>query len=239
MPGLCSGNNRVDRRSKITYIHLTLLINLFSPSTTLRGTPHGKGNFLFMEGNNVYELAVVLSPDLSEFDVQKVMDKVKTAITSKEGAIQKEHSWGKKRLAYPIGKAEFGHYQTLIFDAPRETIAEIDKDIRLTPEIIRHLIISLEKEGVIADQLFTPEKEAAMVVSTVKEKMEPRTPVEPRFRAAVKLIEEPKAAEEPVETVEPAAAALEEVIEPVVETEKETAKRRKALDEKLDELLKE
>ena len=91
-----------------------------------------------MEEINTYELSLVASPDLSEFDVQKVIDKVKTSITSKGGTVQKEHTWGKKRLAYPIGKAEFGYYQTLIFDSPKETIAEIDKDIRLIPEIIRH-----------------------------------------------------------------------------------------------------
>ena len=87
---------------------LSWLYNLtFSPSRLLlRGIPHGKGNFLLMEGNNIYELAVLLSPDLSEFDVQKVIDKVKASINPKGGVVQKEYTWGKKRLAYPIGKAE-------------------------------------------------------------------------------------------------------------------------------------
>lgn len=129
------------------------------------------------------------------------------------------------------------------------------------PEIIRHLLISLDKEGVEAGQLFTPEKEAAILVSTVKEKMEPRTPVEPRFKAAVKHVEAPKAtAEEPVEVGGPAVAAPEEVTDiakpaditksspdasprstgatiGVLDKDAEE-RRREELDKKLDELLK-
>lgn len=224
------------------YPMLSWLYNLTFSPLRMRGIPHGKGNFLFMEEkelSSTYELTVLLPQELSDFDIQKVIDKVKATITSRNGSIQKENNWGKKRLAYHIGKIEFAHYHTLIFQALKEAVLDITKDIQLMPEIIRHLLISLEKEGVGADQLFSPEKEAAILVSTVKEKMEPRTPVEPRFRAAAKPIEVPKATEEPVETVEPTAAAPEEVIEPVVETEKETAKRRKELDKKLDELLKE
>ena len=203
-----------------------------------------------MEDNyliNTYELAVVVSPDLSEFDVQKVMDKVKTAITSKEGSIQKEHTWGKKRLAYPIGKAEFGHYQTLLFNSPRETIAEIDKDIRLTPEIIRHLIISLEKEGVTVDQLFTPEKEATLIATLAKEKMEPSKPHQTRASRGrvTPKVEAPIAATLETPNNPPAGGdkKVEEtadITEPVIEeTADEAAKRRAELDKKLDELLKE
>ena len=196
-----------------------------------------------MEGNDIYELAVVLSPDLSEFDVQKVMDKVKTSITSKGGSIQTEHTWGKKRLAYPIGKAEFGHYQTLTFDSPRDTIAEIDKDIRLTPEIIRHLLISLEKEGITIDKLFTPEKETALIATLAKEKMEPSRPHQTRAsRGRITPAVETATVQEILKPVQDDGKAEEitEVAEPVIEeTADEAAKRREELDKKLDELLKE
>ncbi|MFA5967295.1 MAG: 30S ribosomal protein S6 [Patescibacteria group bacterium] len=208
-----------------------------------------------MEENNVYELAVVISPDLSEFDVQKIVDKVKISIASKGGSAQQEHTWGKKRLAYPIGKAEFGYYQTLIFDSPKEAIAEIDKDIRLTPEIIRHLIISLEKEGITAEQLFTPEKEAVLIATIAKEKMEPSRPHQTRASrgritpAIVADIPGTKDSGVAPEESSPAYRQagqnddIKEVVdiaEPVVEeTADEAAKRREELDKKLDELLKE
>ncbi len=132
------------------------------------------------ELSSTYELTVLLPQDLSDFDVQKVIDKVKTAITSRGGNIQKEHTWGKKRLAYHINKVEFAHYQTLIFQVLKEAILDITKDIQLMPEIIRHLLISLEKEGVAVDQLFTPEKEAVLIATLAKEKMEPSKPHQTR-----------------------------------------------------------
>ena len=194
-----------------------------------------------MEGSNIYELTLLISPDLSEFDVQKVVDKVKTSITSKGGAIQKEYTWGKKRLAYHIGKTEFGHYQTLIFEAPKETITEIDKDIRLMPELIRHLIISLEKEGVAIDQLFTPEKEATLIATLAKEKMEPVKPHQTRAtRGRVTPVVETATAPEVKQDEEKTKEAIINIAEPVIEeTADEAAKRREELDKKLDELLKE
>mgnify|MGYP001569418797 CR=1 FL=1 len=194
------------------------------------------------ELSSTYELTVLFPQDLSDFDVQKVMDKVKTSITSKGGTIQKEHTWGKKRLAYHIGNVEFAHYQTVVFNSLKEVIAEIDKDIRLTPEIIRHLLISLEKEGVEMDQLFTPEKEAAILVSTAKEKMEPRTSSDPRFsRRVARTVGTPVATEKSTPVIDDTEIVIpEEVIEPIIaETKEDATKRREELDKKLDELLKE
>ncbi len=187
---------------------------------------------------STYELSVVITPDLSEFDIPKVMDKIKNSIIGKNGSIQKEHTWGKKRLAYPIGKAEYGHYQSIVFTGLKEVLAEIDKDIRLMPEIIRHLIISLEKEGVTIDQLFTPEKETTLAATMAKEKSEPTTHAHQTRASRGRITPKVETAPEVVEnTVLPADAEIkEEVIE---ETAENAAKRREELDKKLDELLKE
>ncbi|MFH0912259.1 MAG: 30S ribosomal protein S6 [Patescibacteria group bacterium] len=129
---------------------------------------------------STYELTILMAADLSELDVQKVMDKIKATLTAKNGLIQKEYDWGKKRLAYHINKVDFGYYHSLVFEAPKEVLAEIGQDLRLMPDILRYLIISLDKEGITADQLFTPDKEAALVASMMKEKMEPARPHQTR-----------------------------------------------------------
>lgn len=200
-----------------------------------------------IELTSTYELSVVITPDLSEFDIPKVMDKIKNSIIGKNGSILKEHTWGKKRLAYPIGKAEYGHYQSVVFTGLKEVLAEIDKDIRLMPEIIRHLIISLDKEGVTVDQLFTPEKEAALLATMAKEKSEPTTHthqtrasrgrITPKIETSATTPEPETIAQvrddgEAKETTEIAETAIEETVE-------DAAKRREELDKKLDELLKE
>jgi len=190
---------------------------------------------------NTYELTILLSSDLSEFDVQKVIDKVKSSIIAKGGNILEELNWGKKRLAYPIGQAEFGHYQTLIFDSPKQTIVEIDKDIRLTPEILRYLLISIDKEGITIDQLFTPEKEATQVVVNMKEKTEGvphQTRATRRKAAAIAEIKTSITKDSETATLKD-DNEVEKIAKPIIETKEEVTKRREELDKKLDELLKE
>jgi len=139
-------------------------------------------------------------------------------------------------------------------------IAEIDKDILLMPEIIRHLMISLVKEGVTIAQLFTPEKEEALIATLAKEKMEPSKPHQTRasrgrITPKVETVEAPKILNNPpaggqdddakktlsVQDDKEIEKAVDvDIIKPVIEeTADESAKRRAELDKKLDELLKE
>lgn len=208
---------------------------------------------------STYELTLLVSPDLSEFDALKVADKVKNMITSRNGQIIQEHTWGKRRLAYPIKKADSGYYQTIIFTAPKEVINEVTRDILLVPEILRYLSLSLDKEGVTIDQLFTPEKEVALVASMMKEKMEPtKTRTTRRTPRTIKSSGQNSAGikvtpDKQVETlVNPVSQteipASNEVLDenPVeiidqtdIKKETDDTDRLKKLDEKLDQIFKE
>lgn len=154
-----------------------------------------------MSDNITYELTLLINPDLTEFDVQKVIDKIKKNITSSKGEVVKEHSWGKKQLAYPINKAEFGYYHTIIFNAPGEIINGLIRELQLAPEIFRYLNLSLDKEGITVDQLFSPEKEETMISSSVKEKIMPKA-VEKKKVAPIATPEAEKKVEKPVDAKE-------------------------------------
>ena len=191
---------------------------------------------------STYELTLLVSPDLSEFDDQKVADKVKTMVIGRNGQIIKEHTWGKKRLAYPIKTADFGYYFTIIFTLAKESINELSHDISLVPEVIRHLSLSLEKEGVTIDQLFTPEKEVALIAAMMKEKAEPKAKAATRAtRRSAKILHpvEPAPANEPVIAEPEAPLGIETTPVETVINEADAADRLKALDEKLDQIFKE
>lgn len=166
---------------------------------------------------NTYELTLLFNPDLSEFDLNKAIDKIKSSITSHKGNIIQEHAWGKKPLAYPILKHEFGHYHTVVTKLLAESVDQLVKEIQLDPNIIRHLLLSLNKEGIAVDQLFTPEKEEAMISSSVTDKLttEPKKTVKPKIIP---------------EVVE------KKVVKPKV-SKKDEATRQKELDKKIDDLL--
>lgn len=92
-----------------------------------------------------YELTMVIDPDLKEADQIKLIAKVEKLITDAKGKSLKPVSWGKKELAYPIKKKSFGSYFFLALSLSPEELTNIDKKIRLEEEIIRYLLIGVEK----------------------------------------------------------------------------------------------
>jgi len=148
--------------------------------------------------HHTYEITLLFRPDLSELDLQKAIDKVKASLTSKKGEIAKESSWGKKQLAYPIKKEGFGFYHTIISTVPGDAIEALMRELHLSPDILRYMIISLEKEGVTIDQLFTPAKEEAYAAAVMNEKMASAKPriKEVVVEAPVKKPATPKIAKE-------------------------------------------
>lgn len=161
-----------------------------------------------------YETTLLISPEVQETDVQKLVTKLQNQIAQKGGRIYTTDLWGKQRLAYPIGKFEFGHYATLVFAYPTSGIGELDRDIKLMPECIRHLTISLEKEGL------TPE--TIKRVDPFKEQVIPIRPTAP------------SSAPRPHRTAAPAAP-----VEKPKASDKDEATRLKELEEKLGKLLEE
>lgn len=97
-----------------------------------------------MEKNGNYELLYIVHPDL-ESTIDKVTSKIKASIEKRGGKINYEENWGKRKLAYEIKKSDVGIYVLWFFSAPKKSIAKIEKEIRLTEEIIRYLILTIDE----------------------------------------------------------------------------------------------
>lgn len=98
-----------------------------------------------MKENGNYELLYIVHPDL-ESSIDKITDRVRSFIEKRDGNISYEENWGKRKLAYEIKKAEVGIYVLWYFNAPKKNIVKIEKDMRLSEEILRYLVISLGQE---------------------------------------------------------------------------------------------
>src|SRR4029450_4292670 len=61
------------------------------------------------------------------------------SIIGSGGQIIKVSPWGRRRLAYAIGPHREGSYHIVVFDAPSEAIAELERNLHITEEVIRHL----------------------------------------------------------------------------------------------------
>jgi len=92
-----------------------------------------------------YELMLVLRPDLPDDRSQATLERVTRSIAGSGGQIVKVSPWGRRRLAYPIGQQREGSYHIVIFDAPAEAVASLERDLAITEEVMRHLVTRIER----------------------------------------------------------------------------------------------
>jgi small subunit ribosomal protein S6 len=144
----------------------------------------------------------VLAPDVPEDELIPAIETIETYITRYGGsiiAVNHDSPWGRRRLAYPIRyqsrDVRDGFYVLWYFDAEPESIAEIDREIRLNDTIIRHLTIALDKPFVPAP----PAEEAPAETEASAPTAEPEAPAAASAEAA------PEAA--PAEVAQDAEAA--------------------------------
>lgn len=90
-----------------------------------------------------YEVAVLLHPDL-EINIEAATKKVEAIITTAGGKIVKKDSWGKRKLAYKVKNQQWGLYVFYGVDMEAESVNKINQKFRITEEIMRYLIVSLE-----------------------------------------------------------------------------------------------
>lgn len=92
-----------------------------------------------------YELTILMHPDL-EVDLDPSLKKVRDIITSAGGKIDKENSWGKRKLAYPIKKENFAVYICLNLQLPAEAVLKISNTLNITDEVIRYLLVAIDEK---------------------------------------------------------------------------------------------
>ena len=87
-----------------------------------------------------YEIMYIVKPTTDEL-FEEVNEKFKTLIESNGGIVEKLDRWGKKRLAYEIRDCNEGLYVLITFNAESACVKELDRVMKITDEILRHMII--------------------------------------------------------------------------------------------------
>lgn len=88
-----------------------------------------------------YELMYIIRTDLEQEAVDATVAKFQ-GIINNGGEIESHELLGKRRLAYEINKYRDGHYVLVKFNATPDVVAELDRVMRITDEVIRHLIVN-------------------------------------------------------------------------------------------------
>lgn len=97
-----------------------------------------------------YEVLFILKPTLTEEEVSAKLEFVKEILSKNGAEIQTVVPMGTRKLAYKIKKYERGTYFVIYFKAPTTLIAELERVLRITEEVIRFLIVKYENKKEIS-----------------------------------------------------------------------------------------
>ena len=92
-----------------------------------------------------YEVMFIIDPTLEDAQKDATVKTVKGIIAS-EGEVENVDVWGMRKLAYPIQKKNEGYYVVIDFSADTELPKELDRRLRISDNVIRHMIISKEEK---------------------------------------------------------------------------------------------
>lgn len=91
-----------------------------------------------------YELMVIVDGDVDDPKAQSYVKMVTEGIAAAGGSIHgKPDWWGKRAFAYPINKKESGYYLVVECVAAGGALDELERQLRLADDIVRHKLIRL------------------------------------------------------------------------------------------------
>ncbi len=117
----------------------------------------------------LYETTVVVDSLMKADDLRGLREKIASFISNHGGTVEKAEEWGKRRLAYEIGKKQYGFYLHYRFTAPEPVMALLEREYRLNESILRFLTIrvdklALEQEAKVAARNVVPSETVMPVV---------------------------------------------------------------------------
>ncbi|MFA5899793.1 MAG: 30S ribosomal protein S6 [Hyphomicrobium sp.] len=92
----------------------------------------------------LYEHVFLARQDISNTQVEALTKEYTDLIEQGGGKITKSEYWGVKSLAYKIKKSRKAHFSLLNIDAPPAAVAEMERRMGLSPEVIRFLTVKVD-----------------------------------------------------------------------------------------------
>jgi len=105
--------------------------------------------------NRKYELVYVVSPDASDDQVTALHTQVEETITRMGGQLEKTENWGRRKLAYEIGRHKEGTYVLEVINGSGELMKELDRRLKVMDQVIRHMVVRVDEEKKVVDRTQT------------------------------------------------------------------------------------
>lgn len=89
-----------------------------------------------------YEIMIILKPTLDEEKLEAFLERVTDLLTGYGSEIEKVDRWGKRRFSYELKDYREGYYIVLTLRSKPEANAELNRVLRLSEDVLRHMIVS-------------------------------------------------------------------------------------------------
>jgi small subunit ribosomal protein S6 len=102
-----------------------------------------------------YELVYIVTPEATEQEVADLHTQIEQIVQRYNGTFDKTENWGRRKLAYEIGRHREGTYVVETISGSGELMKEIDRRLRVIDQVIRHLIVRVDDELRVAERTRT------------------------------------------------------------------------------------
>jgi small subunit ribosomal protein S6 len=99
-----------------------------------------------------YELVYIITPGASEQQVADLHAQVEAVAARFGGRIDNTENWGRRKLAYEIGRHREGVYVLEVLTGPGDMVKELDRRLRVSDQVIRHLTVRVDEELRVAER---------------------------------------------------------------------------------------
>lgn len=94
----------------------------------------------------LYDLVFLIVPEKDEQGTAEVVEEFRKLLTDLGAVIEKDESIGRRRLAYQINKKSEATYHNFLFRANSKAVAELQRKMKLSESILRHLTVRIDEE---------------------------------------------------------------------------------------------
>jgi small subunit ribosomal protein S6 len=100
-----------------------------------------------------YELVYVVSPDATDDQVAELHTQVESIVQRLNGQLEKTDNWGRRKLAYEIGRHKEGTYVLETINGTGELMKEIDRRLKVSELVIRHLVVRVDEDQAVIERM--------------------------------------------------------------------------------------
>ena len=93
-----------------------------------------------------YEELFIVRPDASEEEIDQFVEQMKQVVASAGGATDKADKWGKRKLAYRVGRHEEGYYVLLQITSGPDAVKEIERRFRVSDLVLKFITVRIDEK---------------------------------------------------------------------------------------------